>query len=105
MDAPLRIGIGIHLGPAIIGEMGYGAATSITAVGDAVNTASRLEAMTKDYGAQLVVSETVAEAAGIDLSGFPSHRLDVRGRTQAIQARVIANARDLPELKLGQSAG
>ena len=43
VDQPLRIGIGIHAGPVIIGEMGYGAASSITAIGDAVNTASRLD--------------------------------------------------------------
>ena len=46
--------------PAIVGEMGYGRATSVTAIGDAVNTASRLEGLTKEYGCQLVVSETVA---------------------------------------------
>jgi len=45
LKTPLRIGIGIHSGPAIVGEMGYAQATSITAVGDTVNTASRLEAM------------------------------------------------------------
>src|SRR5262249_56365128 len=41
ISEPLRIGIGIHTGPAIVGEMGYGTAVSITAVGDAVNTPSR----------------------------------------------------------------
>ncbi len=44
LGEPLRIGIGLHMGQTIIGEMGYGKATSITAIGDAVNTASRLEA-------------------------------------------------------------
>ena len=43
LPEPLRIGIGIHAGPAIIGEMGYGHATGLTAIGDAVNAASRLE--------------------------------------------------------------
>ena len=41
IDRPLRIGIGVHAGPIIIGDMGYGAASSLTAIGDAVNTASR----------------------------------------------------------------
>jgi len=96
LGEPLRIGIGIHVGPAIIGEMGYGKATSLTAVGDSVNTASRLEAMTKEFSAQLVVSEAVAQKAGIDLSAFPSHDIGVRGRSENITARVIIQARDLP---------
>ena len=44
LDEPLRIGIGIHAGPAIVGEMGHGRAAALTAIGDTVNTASRLEA-------------------------------------------------------------
>jgi adenylate cyclase len=92
----LRIGIGLHAGPAIIGEMGYGETTSLTAVGDAVNTASRIESMTKEYKAQLMLSQSVADHAGIDLSSFPSHQLDVRGRSEDITARVIVNAKDLP---------
>src|SRR4029077_2990938 len=55
IDQPLRLGIVIHVGPTIVGEMGYGTATAITAIGDAVNTASRLETLTKTYGCQLVV--------------------------------------------------
>ncbi len=98
LDQPLRIGIGVHAGPAIIGEMGYGHTTSVTAVGDTVNTASRLEAITKDYGAQLVISETAARCAGIDLTGFPIHDLVVRGRTGTICAYVIDDAQSLPAL-------
>ena len=93
---PLRIGIGLHAGPAIIGEMGYGETTSLTAVGDAVNTASRIESMTKEYKAQLMLSQGVADHADIDLSSFPSHQLDVRGRSEDITARVVVNAKDLP---------
>jgi len=95
LETPLRIGIGIHAGPAIIGEMGYADCTSLTAVGDTVNTASRLEAMTKEFGAQIVVSETVAALAGVDLGAFPSHDIEVRGRSEPIHARIIVAAQDL----------
>ena len=95
LDEPLRTGIGIHAGPAIVGEMGYGSAIGVTAIGDTVNTASRLETATKEFGAELVVSHAVAEAAGIGLSQYPSHEIALRGRTETVAARVIDIARTL----------
>ena len=97
LPEPLRIGIGLHSGAVIVGEMGYGPATSLTAIGDAVNTASRLEALTKNYDAQLVVSAPLAEHAGVDLKSFTHEQIDLRGRTQPLDIYVVASALDLPE--------
>src|SRR4029077_16031107 len=94
---PLRIGLGIHAAPTIGGEMGYGNATAITAIGDAVNTASRLETLTKTYGCQLVVSEETVLRAGLELSAFPSHEIEIRGKRDMLVVRTVASAAELPD--------
>jgi adenylate cyclase len=96
IDQPLRIGIGIHTGPIIIGEMGYGGAASITAIGDAVNTASRLEELSKEYHCELVVSEAVVLRAGLDLGAFPRHEIEIRGRREMLAVRTLPRAAELP---------
>lgn len=95
LEEPFRLGIGIHCGPAIVGEMGHGAAISVTAIGDTVNTASRLETATKEFGAQLVVSRLVLERAGIAADSFVEAEIEVRGRSTPMAVRWLADARIL----------
>ena len=102
LPAPLRIGIGIHVGPAIVGEMGYARATSITAIGDTVNTASRLESKTKEFGAQLIISQRVAELGGIENPAWPSEDTEVRGRREPMRIYIIDDARELPARETGR---
>lgn len=59
----LAIGIGVHTGPACVGNMGSVRRFDYSAVGDSVNTAARIEQATKTYGMQIVVSEDVKTAA------------------------------------------
>lgn len=92
ISQPLRIGIGIHSGKAIVGNMGYNRAISLTAIGDVVNTASRLETLTKEYQTQLVISQKTVELSGIDFSNFSINKTEIRGRKEPLDIYAIDSA-------------
>ncbi|MSO92240.1 MAG: 2Fe-2S iron-sulfur cluster binding domain-containing protein [Rhodospirillales bacterium] len=91
---PLRMGIGIHTGLAIVGTMGPPAQPIFSAIGDNINVAARLESETKRLGVTLVMSEAVATLAGVDVAGLARHQVEVRGRERDTFA---VYAVDLPE--------
>ena len=70
----------------------------MTAIGDTVNTASRLEAISKDFTSELVLSEELLAKAGISLDRFPRHDVELRGRSATVSVRVVERACDLPEI-------
>jgi len=89
LAAPLRMGIGLHAGVAIVGTMGPPAAPIVSAIGDTINSAARLESLTKQFGATLVVSVDTLRFAGIAAPGLPVHRVEVRGKTQQIDVLAL----------------
>ena len=96
LASPLRVGIGLHIGPAIVGELGHGQAKGLTAIGDTVNTASRLEGLSKDLGAQMVVAQAVFDAAGVMPAPGASHQVEIRGRSQCLHVRAIQDVTAMP---------
>lgn len=96
LSEPLRIGIGLHIGPAIVGVLGHGPATGLTAIGDTVNTASRLESLSKDFGAQLLASQELFDAAGLPTAAGELHEVAIRGRSQPLGVRAVADVTTLP---------
>ena len=95
LKAPLRIGIGIHAGVAIVGTMGPPEAPIYSAIGDMVNTAARLEDMTKAFGCALVLSDYVLKQAGIEPGAAPEHQVRVRGKTERLTVYAVADPRIL----------
>jgi adenylate cyclase len=85
LSEPLRIGIGIHFSEAIVGAMGPPRSQIISAIGDTVNTAARLESLTKEYNCALILSRRAAQAAGLDLGESNLHEVAVKGRVAKVQ--------------------
>ena len=89
---PIRFGIGMHAGEVIVGDIGYRDAVVFTALGDTVNVTSRLEAMTKELGCQVVLSDELCNTAGIAADALPSTEVAIRGRADPLIVRTVANA-------------
>lgn len=96
---PIRLGIGLHLGPAILGRIGAAGASGtrggLTALGDVVNTASRLESENKNHGSFLVVSQSVVDAAGARIEGAEMAEIKVRGKEIPLQILAVKSLNGL----------
>ena len=86
----LRISVGVHFGPAIIGNIGSERRLEFATLGDTVNVASRLEAATRSLGCQVVASDAVVSRSGSQVNGnfraVPA--LSLRGRAAPIDVWV-----------------
>src|SRR5204863_759611 len=79
----LKIGVGVNTGNVRVGDMGSQVRRAYTAMGDAVNVASRLEARTKRYGVGILVGETTRNAV-TDVVFREVDRIKVKGRDAAL---------------------
>ena len=95
---PIRFGIGIHGGEVIIGDIGYQDHMVFTALGDAVNVASRLQDMTKSHGCEVILSEEVRKTASLPVDALPEQEVAIRERAEPMIVRAVAKAKILSQL-------
>jgi adenylate cyclase len=96
LPEPLRMVIAVHHGTAIVGDMGFRRATSLTAIGDAVNVASRLEGIAKEADVPLVLSADLLSLVGIETLDLPVRTITIRGRREPLPVTLVDQLERLP---------
>ena len=89
LSEPIAIGIGVNTGPAVIGNMGSDNRFDYSAIGDAVNTAARLESATKEAGVDILIGESTYKKLPPGVEASFVREIKVKGKAKALKVYTI----------------
>lgn len=95
---PIQIGLGLHMGELVLGEIGSAGRAPRTIIGEAVNAASRIEGKTKELGVELLVSDEVLTCAGYNVETQDLIKLNLRGVPAPIMCLAMTRSADLEQI-------
>jgi len=98
LEAPLRIGIGIHVGPAVVGLIRSSEPQSLQFLGDTGNIAARLEDQSKQLGCTLVASSAALDLAAPGASHIARQAVAVAGKREPIEVAAFRNKREIEDI-------
>ena len=95
---PIFMRVGIHTGPAIVGNLGAADRFDYTAIGDSVNLAARLEGVNKFYSTEILVSNATVHLLEGALPLRPVDRVIVKGKTEAVEIFTLCDDAEVNQL-------
>lgn len=102
---PIAIGIGVHTDDVIVGNIGTRKRLEYTVIGDGVNTSSRVQALNKEFGTTILITETTHEAVKDEFDCRAMPEAHLRGKVKTLRFFEVLSSKNIPTAAHVMAAG